>query len=75
MNRNLLRIWVVVGLALSVFLTAGTCYLLFPAGGGEINYEGVAMVIEILVLLWILGVELPIYFILKTKDANKDEKK
>ena len=75
MNRNLLRIWVVVGLLVSMLLTAGTCYILFPADGGKINYEGVARVIEILVLVWILGVELPIYFILKTKDENKDEKK
>ena len=75
MNRNLLRIWVVVGLLVSMLLTAGTCYLLFQTGGGKINYEGVARVIEILVLVWIVGVELPIYFILKTKDENKDEKK
>ena len=75
MNRNLLRLWVVVGLLVSMLLTAGTCYILFPADGGEINYEGVARVIEILVLVWILGVGLPIYFILKTNDENKDEKK
>ena len=75
MNRNLLRLWVVVGLLVSMLLTAGTCYILFPADAGKINYEGVARVIEILVLVWILGVGLPIYFILKTNDENKDEKK
>ena len=70
LRKNTLKLWILVGLALSIFLTAGTCYLLFPTGG-EINYEGVAKVIIILLFSWIIGVGFPIYLILKTKDEKR----